>query len=97
LLLLLCDVLSCHVQVDAQQELQPLSVARLLAAVAAKEQPALCLLGKQAIDDDCNQTVRGLFLIFLGREVESRAGCGDAVLCCACWASRQLTTTAIKR
>lgn len=45
-----------HVQVDAQQELQPLSVARLLAAVAAKEQPALCLLGKQAIDDDCNQT-----------------------------------------
>lgn len=46
-------------QVDAQQELQPLSVARLLAAVVAKEQPALCLLGKQAIDDDCNQTVSG--------------------------------------
>jgi len=47
-----------HVQVDAKQELQPLSVARLLAAVAQKEQPSLCLLGKQAIDDDCNQTVR---------------------------------------
>lgn len=47
-----------HVQVDAGQELQPLSVARLLAAVAQKEQPSLCLLGKQAIDDDCNQTVR---------------------------------------
>ena len=46
-----------HVQVDAKQELQPLSVARLLAAVAQKEQPTLCLLGKQAIDDDCNQTV----------------------------------------
>lgn len=46
-----------HVQVDAGQELQPLSVARLLAAVAQKEQPSLCLLGKQAIDDDCNQTV----------------------------------------
>lgn len=45
-----------HVQVDAKQELQPLSVARLLAAVAQKEQPSLCLLGKQAIDDDCNQT-----------------------------------------
>jgi hypothetical protein len=48
-----------HVQVDAGQELQPLSVARLLAAVAQQEQPSLCLLGKQAIDDDCNQTVRG--------------------------------------
>jgi electron transfer flavoprotein alpha/beta subunit len=46
-----------HVQVDTKQELQPLSVARLLAAVAQKEQPTLCLLGKQAIDDDCNQTV----------------------------------------
>jgi electron transfer flavoprotein beta subunit len=46
-----------HVAVDAGQELQPLCVARLLAAVAAREQPVLCLLGKQAIDDDANQTV----------------------------------------
>mmetsp|Transcript_36109 Transcript_36109/g.80348 ORF Transcript_36109/g.80348 Transcript_36109/m.80348 type:complete len:252 (-) Transcript_36109:1360-2115(-) len=43
-----------HVQHDG--ELQPLAVAKLLAAVARKEQPGLCLLGKQAIDDDCNQT-----------------------------------------
>jgi hypothetical protein len=50
--------LTHHAQVDAGTELQPLGVARLLAAVACREQPALCLLGKQAIDDDANQTVR---------------------------------------
>jgi len=43
-----------HVLTDA--ELQPLAVAKLLKAVVAKEQPGLVLLGKQAIDDDCNQT-----------------------------------------
>jgi electron transfer flavoprotein beta subunit len=37
-------------------ELQPLAVAKLLKAVADKEQPQLIILGKQAIDDDCNQT-----------------------------------------
>ncbi|MER1966330.1 electron transfer flavoprotein subunit beta/FixA family protein [Castellaniella sp. GW247-6E4] len=42
------------VQTDA--ELQPLAVAKLLAALAAKEQPGLVILGKQAIDDDANQT-----------------------------------------
>jgi electron transfer flavoprotein beta subunit len=43
-----------HVQTDA--ELQPLAVAKLLKAVVAKEAPQLVILGKQAIDDDCNQT-----------------------------------------
>ena len=43
-----------HVLTDA--ELQPLAVAKLLKAVVAKEQPGLVILGKQAIDDDCNQT-----------------------------------------
>jgi electron transfer flavoprotein beta subunit len=43
-----------HVQTDV--ELQPLAVAKLLKAVAAKEQPQIVLLGKQAVDDDCNQT-----------------------------------------
>jgi len=43
-----------HVQTD--EELQPLAVAKLLKAVAAKEQPQLIILGKQAIDDDANQT-----------------------------------------
>jgi electron transfer flavoprotein beta subunit len=43
-----------HVQTDA--ELQPLAVAKLVKAVVDKEKPELCILGKQAIDDDCNQT-----------------------------------------
>ena len=43
-----------HVVTDA--ELQPLAVAKLLKAVVAKENPRLVILGKQAIDDDCNQT-----------------------------------------
>jgi electron transfer flavoprotein beta subunit len=43
-----------HVQTD--EELQPLAVAKLLKAPVDKEQPALVILGKQAIDDDCNQT-----------------------------------------
>ncbi len=42
--------------VETQEELQPLAVAKLLKAVADKEQPKLILLGKQAIDDDANQT-----------------------------------------
>jgi len=42
--------------VETEAELQPLAVAKLLQAVAAKEQPQLIILGKQAIDDDCNQT-----------------------------------------
>jgi electron transfer flavoprotein beta subunit len=37
-------------------ELQPLTVAKLLARIAQKELPSLFLLGKQAIDDDANQT-----------------------------------------
>ena len=42
--------------VESAEELQPLAVAKLLAAIAKKEQPGLVILGKQAIDDDCNQT-----------------------------------------
>jgi electron transfer flavoprotein beta subunit len=37
-------------------DLQPLAVAKLLKALVDKEQPGLIILGKQAIDDDCNQT-----------------------------------------
>ena len=44
------------VLVESDAELQPLAVAKLLKAVADKEQPQLIILGKQAIDDDCNQT-----------------------------------------
>ena len=42
--------------VETTEELQPLAVAKLLKALADKEQPGLVILGKQAIDDDCNQT-----------------------------------------
>jgi electron transfer flavoprotein beta subunit len=42
--------------VETAEELQPLAVAKLLKALADKEQPGLVILGKQAIDDDCNQT-----------------------------------------
>src|SRR5438876_5518461 len=42
--------------VETDVELQPLAVAKLLKALVDKEQPALIILGKQAIDDDCNQT-----------------------------------------
>jgi len=43
-----------HVLTDA--ELQPLAVAKILKALCDKEQPTLVIVGKQAIDDDCNQT-----------------------------------------
>ncbi|MBA4263299.1 MAG: electron transporter RnfB [Comamonadaceae bacterium] len=42
--------------VETEVELQPLAVAKLLAALVAKEQPGMVILGKQAIDDDANQT-----------------------------------------
>lgn len=44
------------VLIETDVELQPLAVAKLLKALADKEQPQLIILGKQAIDDDCNQT-----------------------------------------
>ena len=44
------------VETPADLELQPLAVAKLLKALVDKEQPALVILGKQAIDDDANQT-----------------------------------------
>jgi len=42
--------------VETNEELQPLAVAKLLKALIDNEQPGLVILGKQAIDDDCNQT-----------------------------------------
>jgi len=50
----------------AEGELQPLAVAKLLKAVCEKEQPGLVILGKQAIDDDANQTGQMLAAL-LGR------------------------------
>ena len=42
--------------VETNVELQPLAVAKLLKAIVDKEQPQLVIAGKQAIDDDANQT-----------------------------------------
>jgi electron transfer flavoprotein beta subunit len=42
--------------VETDAELQPLAVAKLLKAIAVKENPLLIIMGKQAIDDDANQT-----------------------------------------
>ena len=42
--------------VESAEELQPLTVARLLEALVDRDAPGLVILGKQAIDDDCNQT-----------------------------------------
>ncbi|MBU3738167.1 MAG: electron transfer flavoprotein subunit beta/FixA family protein [Rhodoferax sp.] len=50
--------------VETAEELQPLAVAKLLKALVDKEQPGMVILGKQAIDDDCNQT--GQMLAALG-------------------------------
>ena len=42
--------------VETEAELQPLAVAKMLKALVEREKPLLVILGKQAIDDDCNQT-----------------------------------------
>ena len=46
--------------VESTDELQPLAVAKLLKAIVDKEQPGIVILGKQAIDDDANQTAQML-------------------------------------
>ena len=42
--------------VEVATEVQPLAVAKVLKAIVDKEQPGLVIMGKQAIDDDCNQS-----------------------------------------
>ena len=48
------------VHIETEVALEPLAVAKLLKAAADKEQPQILLLGKQAIDDDANQTAQML-------------------------------------
>ena len=50
----------CAIHVQTDDYLEPLAVAKLLCKVAEREQPQLILLGKQAIDDDANQTAQML-------------------------------------
>ena len=73
-----CGVLACQetlrtamaigadraILVETDVELQPLAVAKLLKSLVERERPGLVILGKQAIDDDCNQT--GQMLAALG-------------------------------
>ena len=42
--------------VETTEEVQPLAVAKVMKALCEKEKPGLVILGKQAIDDDCNQS-----------------------------------------
>ena len=42
--------------VETSVEVQPLAVAKVLKAIVAKEKPDLVIMGKQAVDDDCNQS-----------------------------------------
>ena len=44
------------IHIEASHDIEPLAVAKLLKAVVGRENPGLVLVGKQAIDDDCNQT-----------------------------------------
>ena len=44
------------IHIEALHDIEPLAVAKLLKAVVERENPSLVLVGKQAIDDDCNQT-----------------------------------------
>ncbi len=73
-----CGVLACQetlrtamaigadraILVETDVELQPLAVAKLMKSLVDREQPGLIIFGKQAIDDDCNQT--GQMLAALG-------------------------------
>ena len=58
------------VESGGAEQLQPLAVAKLFKALVDREQPGLVLLGKQAIDDDCNQT---------GQMLAALLGWGQAV------------------
>lgn len=59
--------------VETDEEVQPLAVAKLLKALVDKEQPGLVLLGKQAIDDDSNQT---------GQMLSALLGWGQGTFAC---------------
>jgi electron transfer flavoprotein beta subunit len=54
-----------HVQTDAA--IEPLTAARIFKSLIDREQPMLAILGKQAIDDDCNQTGQMLSALWGGR------------------------------
>jgi electron transfer flavoprotein beta subunit len=74
--------------VETAEELQPLAVAKLLKALVDKEQPGLIILGKQAIDDDCNQT--GQMLAALGDMPQATFASKVEVADCKATVSREV-------
>ncbi|HXF66831.1 MAG TPA: electron transfer flavoprotein subunit beta/FixA family protein [Burkholderiales bacterium] len=70
--------------VETDREVQPLAVAKLLKAIVAKESPRLVIMGKQAIDDDCNQSGQMLAALLGWPQatfISSIAVSGDTVQC----------------
>ncbi len=71
------------VHIVTEAELQPLAVARLLKVIADEEQPGLVIMGKQAIDDDSNQTGQMLAALLgwpqatFASEIEFKDGTAD--------------------
>lgn len=72
--------------IETDADLQPLAVAKLLKALVDREQPGLVILGKQAIDDDCNQTgqmlaaLAGLPQATFASKVELTAGSNEVLV-----------------
>ena len=67
--------------IETDAELQPLAVAKLIKAVALKEEPRLVIFGKQAIDDDANQTGQ-MFAALMGwaqATFASKVAVGDGI------------------
>ena len=70
------------IHVETTTETQPLGVAKVLKALVEKESPGLVLMGKQAIDDDCNQTGQMLAALLdwpQGTFISSQEISGDSV------------------
>ena len=61
------------VKVDGVVE--PPAVAKILKGVVEEEKPGLVIMGKQAIDDDCNQTGQMLAALLAGRRARSPQAC----------------------
>ena len=55
------------IHVKADSYIEPLGIAKILKKVVEKEKPDMVFLGKQAIDDDCNQTGQKLQIDILGK------------------------------
>jgi electron transfer flavoprotein beta subunit len=72
--------------IETDADLQPLAVAKLLKALVDREQPGLVILGKQAIDDDCNQTgqmlaaLAGLPQATFASKIELAAGSSEVLV-----------------